>query len=79
MAEQRTLGVEVPHLRLWRVRKLVKQSDLAKAAGVSRFTVQRAERGERISFDNVRKLAAALGITLDQLRYQAPREGGEDK
>lgn len=78
MAEQRTLGVEILHLRAWRVRKLVKQGDLAKAAGVSRFTMQRAERGERISFDNVRKLAAALGITPDQLRYQAPREGLED-
>lgn len=78
MAEQRTVGVEIPHLRAWRVRKLVKQGDLAKAAGLSRFTVQRAERGERVSFDNVRKLAEALGITPDQLRYQTPRVGEED-
>jgi hypothetical protein len=44
MAEQRTVGVGIPHLRAWRVRKLVKQGDLARAGGVSRFTVQRAER-----------------------------------
>jgi DNA-binding XRE family transcriptional regulator len=75
MMAERTLGVEVPHLQAWRIRKLMKQWDLAKAAGVSRFTVQRAERGERISFDNVRAMAQALGVTPDELRYHAPDSG----
>lgn len=66
MAE-RTLGVEVPRLHEWRVRRLMTQEQLAEAAGVSRFTVQRAERGERVSFGNVRKLAGALGIGADEL------------
>jgi len=76
MMATRTVGIEVPHLQAWRLRRLMKQGELAAAAGVSRFTVQRAERGERVSITNVRKLAQALGVTADQLRYVDPEAKG---
>lgn len=67
MAE-RTLGVPLPRLAEWRGRKLMTQGELAEAAGVSPITVARAERGSRVSYAVVRKLAAALGVPADDLR-----------
>jgi transcriptional regulator with XRE-family HTH domain len=67
-------GVLVPYLRAWRLRATLKQEELAERSGVSRPTVQRGERGETISIDNTRKLAAALGITVEQLRFTNPDE-----
>lgn len=73
MAE-RAVGVEVPHLKAWRIHRLMKQTELAEAAGVSRFTIVKGEHGERVSFDNVRKFAEALGISTDDLRFREPGE-----
>lgn len=67
-------GVAVPYLRAWRLRATLKQEELAERAGVSRPTVQRGERVETLSIDNIRKLAAALGITVEQLRFENPDE-----
>lgn len=38
------------------------QEELAKKAGVSRTVVQRAESGLSIQFDNLLKIARALGV-----------------
>lgn len=67
-------GVLVPYLKAWRVRATLKQDELATRAGVSRPTIQRGERGETLSVDNVRKLAAALRITVEELRFTNPDE-----
>jgi transcriptional regulator with XRE-family HTH domain len=53
-----------------RVRKAMKlsQEDLAEAAGLHRTYVGAIERAERnVSLDNIEKLAAALGLPIDQL------------
>ncbi len=63
------VGALVPRLAEWRDRKLMTQEELAQAAGVSRVTVNRAERGERVSYETVRGLASALGVSTDDLRY----------
>ena len=68
-------GIPVPYLREWRLRATLKQEELAEKAGISRPTVQRGERGDTLSIDNIRKLATALGITVEQLRFERP--GGE--
>jgi transcriptional regulator with XRE-family HTH domain len=65
-------GLTLPHARAWRRRRAMTQGELAQAAGISRVTVNRAERGGAISMENVRKLASALGITVDQLQ-RAPK------
>lgn len=41
------------------------QSELAEEAGVSRPTVSRIELGEEPSMRTARRLAAALGLTLE--------------
>ena len=44
------------------------QAKLAKKAGVSLLTIGRYERGERVpNVEVARKLAAALGCTIDEL------------
>ncbi len=48
------------------------QRDLAQAAGVSRATIVKAERGHEIGrFVTVRKLAAALGVDPKELVEEA--------
>ena len=66
MAEK-VRGRPLPHLREWRIRRALSQAELADAAGVVRGTVARAERGGAVSFPNIRQLAAALHLTVEQL------------
>jgi len=67
MAEK-TRGLPLPHLKAWRIRKFIGQSELADKAGLARATVTRAERGDAVvSFVNIRKLAEVLGISPDDL------------
>lgn len=67
-------GVPVPYLRAWRLRKLLKQEELAMRADVSRPTIQRGERGETLSIDNVKKIAQALEISDEELRFTNPAQ-----
>lgn len=64
-------GVILAHLAAWRRYVALTQKELAERAHVSRPTIARAESGEPVSLPNVRAIARALGITVQQL-YQAP-------
>ena len=67
MAEK-VRGLPLPHLRAWRIKRLIGQSELADKAGLARATVTRAERGDTVvSFVNIRKLAGVLGVSPDDL------------
>jgi transcriptional regulator with XRE-family HTH domain len=68
VAEQ-VRGVVLPRLREWRVKRLLTQDELARAAGVTRGTIIRAEKGEIVGYANVRKLAEALKVDADQLQH----------
>ena len=60
-------------LRVLRVRKRLRQSDVARRAGVGRETVSRLERGclGRTPVDTLRAVASALGANVDvRLRWQ---------
>ncbi len=55
-------------LREWRLAKVMTQEELAKLSGTTEATISRLETGQheaRIS--TVRRLAAALGITPQEL------------
>ena len=65
-------GTALPYAKAWRERRWLTQDDLAERAGVKRATVQRVERGGRVSAHTVRALAAALDVTPDTLCYVAP-------
>ncbi len=64
----------LPHLRAWRLSKLMTQRGLAKAAGVAESTVVRGEMGEPVAALSAAKLAKALGVSLRQLRDEEPQE-----
>lgn len=74
MAEKEQRGATLPHLAAWRKYVALTQNELAQRADVSRATITRAERGEPVSLPNVRAIAKALDITVQQL-YRAPAEG----
>ena len=60
-------------LRVLRIHKRLRQSDVARRAGLRRETVSRLERGGlgRLPLDQARAVATALGATLDvRLRWQ---------
>lgn len=72
-------GRPLPHLRAWRMHKLLGQGELAEVSGLARATITRAEQGDTIvSFANIRKLAAALGISTDDLLHREPAGAGEE-
>jgi transcriptional regulator with XRE-family HTH domain len=74
MAEK-TRGLPLPYLKVWRMRKLIGQSELADMIGLARATVTRAERGDEVvSFANIRKLAEALGISANELLRRPPED-----
>jgi transcriptional regulator with XRE-family HTH domain len=69
-------GRPLPHLRAWRMYKLMAQNELAERSGLAKSTLARAERGDEVvSFANIRKLAQALGIGAEELLTPAPGEG----
>jgi transcriptional regulator with XRE-family HTH domain len=68
-------GVMVPRLRAVRLRRLMKQAELARRAGVSVSTLSALEQGHHTAaLDTVQRLAAALGVSPDAL-IGAPPEG----
>jgi mRNA interferase RelE/StbE len=63
----RMLGGESP-LRVYREFRGMTQSALSAAAGVNRVQIADIEAGRKSgSIDTVRKLATALGVTIDDL------------
>ena len=63
----RILGGESP-LRVWREHRGLTTRTLAEAAGIAQAYVSQIETGKRSgSLDTHAKLAAALGVTIDDL------------
>lgn len=58
-----------------REQKGLSQSQLAKASGISVRTIQAYEQGARklsgASYDNLKKLSDALGVTIDELVHKS--------
>ena len=54
------------------------QEKLAQEAGVSYHTVFRAEAGTKPRFDNLQKIANALGVSETDLIYEAKPKASQD-
>ncbi len=54
-------------LEEWRRRRLLTQGELAEKAGVGISSIVRIEKGQGARVTTLRKLAAALSITPEQL------------
>lgn len=69
------LGREI---RKHRKKKKLNQEELSEKSGVSRSYISDLERGERSpGFEVVKKLATALGVTIDELSASEPEGEGE--
>ncbi len=67
-------------LREVRERKLVTQEELAERSGVTRANISRLENGlQRPRIGTARRLAAALGVTADELIDWEADDGGAKK
>lgn len=64
----------LPHLKAWRVYRLLSQAKLAQAASVGEMTVVRLERGGEANELTIYKLAKALDVTVQQLLEEGPPE-----
>ena len=69
----RAPGVPLPHLKSWRIKNLLEQTELAALAGRSKSTISLLENGkQRASLATVRKLASALHTTPETLLSRPP-------
>ena len=66
-------------LKEWRTRRALSQQELADMAGTTKANISRIEHGLQIPRPaTVRRLAAALGITTDELiTWEAPMSIGD--
>lgn len=64
----------LPHLKAWRVYRLLSQAKLAQAAGVGEMTVVRLERGGEANELTIYKLAKALDVPVQRLLEEGPPE-----
>lgn len=60
-------GIAVPYLASWRGKRLFSQLELAEKAGLSTRTVSRTESGYNADFTTIKAIAAALGISAEEL------------
>jgi transcriptional regulator with XRE-family HTH domain len=75
---RRKNGISIPFLAELRTENLLIQRELAAKAGVTQKTIVRAEAGERIAFQTVRQIAAALDMEPKQLIAFRPHPGTQD-
>lgn len=68
MIQKSTRGIALPHLRAWRNRKGLSQRELAEKSGVQYSQISRIEtQGQHVMPTTIRRLAAALDITREEL------------
>ncbi len=67
--EEKTLA-----LKEWRIRRYWSLARMAKEASVSTETLQRAEKGGRLHEITQRKIADALGVSVNQVAEFAKTE-----
>jgi len=63
----------LPALAYWRIQRLLSQPALAARVGVRIRTIRNLEHGSGARLEIIRRLAAALDVTPDDLRRQPPR------
>lgn len=62
-------------LREVRLRQMVTQAELAQRTGIMEATISRIENGtQRPRISTIRKLAAALGVSTDELVELGPED-----
>ena|SRR5260221_3177614 len=70
---KRVMSAPIPYLREWRHYRTMTQKDLAATVGTSHTAISFYETGSHNpSFRVIHGLAEALGVSVEQLRYERP-------
>lgn len=72
MIDRAPHGLEVPYLRARRLWAGLSQTELAQAAQVDPLTIRKVENGQPARFAVIARLAAALGLSRQQLLHELP-------
>ncbi len=64
----------ISYKKLWKllIDKDMKKSDLLKAAGISRYTINKLNRGDNVTTDVLAKICLALDCTMDDIMEVIP-------
>lgn len=64
----------ISYKRLWKllIDKDMKKSDLLAAAGISRYTINKLNRGDNVTTEVLAKICLALGCTMDDIMEIIP-------
>ena len=64
----------ISYKKLWKllIDKDMKKSDLLKAAGISRYTINKLNRGDNVTTDVLAKTCLALDCTMDDIMEVIP-------
>ena len=71
------MGMQIgTHLKTWRTREGLSQSDAAEKIGVKQPTISSWEAGHLPDAQSLKKIAVALGVSVDALLADAPADSG---
>lgn len=64
----------VSYKKLWKllIDKDLKKKDLAELAGISKYTVNKMNRGDNVNTDTLAKICRALNCTFDDIMEVVP-------
>lgn len=66
----------ISYKKLWKllIDKDMKKSDLLAAAGISRYTINKLNRGDNVTTDVLAKICLALDCTMDDIMEIIPED-----
>lgn len=66
----------ISYKKLWKllIDKDMKKSDLLNAAGISRYTINKLNRGDNVTTDVLVKICRALDCTMDDIIEILPED-----
>ena len=66
----------ISYKKLWKllIDKDMKKSDLLNAAGISRYTINKLNRGDNVTTDVLVKICRALECTMDDIMEILPED-----
>ena len=69
-------GMSVSYKKLWKLRidLDMKKKELAAAANISTYTINKLKRGENVNTDTLVSICKALGCTFDDIMELIPDE-----
>lgn len=74
-------GMSVSYKKLWKllIDRDMKKKELAAAANISTYTINKLKRGENVNTDTLVSICKALGCTFDDIMELIPDEPAQSQ